>query len=327
MAASEAAVHRKITLTVCREAKVPQQLTSILSESSAELDEVPDYEVKTYITSTGRLKVKRVRVKHHGARKKFLKKLAMESRYRWLRGDIVSSASSGGRLLHYIQDGVVPSPRLDRNRHDYIERRSAELNLKEVLEKTEFKKPEGKVETFKTLELVKPEFEAKEALRKALELSYATVSSILSPSKAPEHLNHLANQAYGSFKNRWKLALPYYTVLILLPVYFILQSTYPALTAPSFLPSWILAGTGLTIILFRDVNKVLKAARAIPKWTILSNIACLALYLELNVAVAVAYFIFIASSYLIYPRSEAWRRVGKEVDWFKWELVSTLKQV
>ena len=341
----DAEVHRRIAETIAAWLRLPSGATRALCEGSEAPDRLPDYDVKPYLTTRGRIGVRKTRIPHHATPPRLIKrtitqarqivlkseKLPVGSEANWLskllrrtRGDRLSDASYIlGRALHYIQDNTVFPYSEDSYTHDLVERGCRRLDPSSCVEKTELHRPIGKMETYEEIESIEPADNSSETMRRATKHSFAVASSVLSSSQAPPKLNTLGNDVYRFFKIR---QIPLLLISILL--FLVTNLSGSALDEEAAfvfgllvgLPSICLSLLGFGVALLTDINAVLRLAR----WTY-PVIICLGAGTTVTVLLLRQFgpimpFLLITSFHLLFLWHPAWGPVRNNVYWFDWAL-------
>jgi hypothetical protein len=95
--------HLEITKAVAERLDLPKEMSEVLRQASIQ----PDREGDKAITRDGRGLLRRRRVRHHHATKRFIKGLLWKARTAYLEGREEDAMWCLGRALHYVQDRSV----------------------------------------------------------------------------------------------------------------------------------------------------------------------------------------------------------------------------
>jgi hypothetical protein len=334
-----AKTHEKITEAVSNKLGV---YSPTLVEASAEPDRIPDYQAQPYLTRTGKLRVKEVRVRHHGTPPGLMKSLAVKARHLFLsslkakpeseagilrrllgrtRERLTRKAARiAGRLLHYVQDNAVPSPSTDRAAHDSVERACERMDPRPFAGGP---CPVGKIQTLSEIKSISPSADAERAMEGAVAHSYRILGSVLGPPSPPEELAEKAREAYGYFTSRWARFLLYPIVaILLLTIPNALFRSNLAFLAP--LPLFPLLLLAIPLAEPMGVDTVLRACQKLHpavKWgAVFEALLALADYALGTVPAAPLSAILLLSLFwLLLLRHPSWKAVRPEADWFLWE--------
>lgn len=338
-------LHRLITQAVANRLKLPEPIVPFLCEGSEAPDRFADYETKMYVTRSGRVRTRKVRVKHHGTPFRVIKRTALKARHLLLKAEDAPARSEAnwfnkmlkhtredlqergsylaGRVLHYLQDNVIIGPSVDKLAHDKLERECANIDPASCIEKTKLKRLVCKKEVYKEIESVKTHNDPLEVMKRAIEHSYSVGSSIFSPSEAPPDLNKLGNEVYRNLKDKGKLILFYSAILLLVPIILLITTSSVILSFLTLLPSTILAAHGFVVARSRNINTVLRATQRMPRWIIYVCVGSFLTDIFLGGVGASICILLVILFYFLFLRSPAWKRIKDEIDWFKWVLQPT----
>jgi len=122
----------------------------------------------------------------------FLMRLLGRTRERLVR----KAERTAGRLLHYVQDNVVPSPSLDRAAHDSVERACERMDPRSFVGGL---CPVGKIQTLSEISEISPSADAERAMEGAVLHSYRILGSVFGSPNPPEALAKEAREAYSYF--------------------------------------------------------------------------------------------------------------------------------
>jgi hypothetical protein len=95
--------HLEIANAVAERLDLPKDMCEVLRQGSIQ----PDREGDKAITRDGRMLLRRTRVRHHRATKRFIKRLLWKARTAYLEGRGEDAMWCLGRALHYVQDRSV----------------------------------------------------------------------------------------------------------------------------------------------------------------------------------------------------------------------------
>jgi hypothetical protein len=306
-------VHKAITLTVTHILGIEDFRSRRIAEAATTPDLTPDY-------FAGR------RATHHGTPSSLLKEIAIEARHSWLEGKWDKADYMVGRLLHYLQDGPIPSPNVNRSLHDNLERKCSKLDPTLFINKVEKVTPVGKMETLNVLSNRKVASTPEEAMEEALKNSFSIVSSIFSPIFAPPKFSSLGNEAYSFFKSRSKEMFLYSLLWIslLIPLTIGMTKYADIIFLLGFLTAflvWAIIYNGIcmfTIALSSNMNEVLYKARWIHDHISLNSILLVLtiLYHVMIPIIALTIILLVYSRFLKFP---AWKAIKEEIDWYIWK--------
>jgi len=337
-----AGTHRRITGAVAEALGIPGGKREILVEASAAPDLFPDYEIQPYLTRSGRFRLRSVRVRHHGTPPRRLRALALRARHlllssvtappaseagllrRWLIGTREKlerrAMEAAGRLLHYLQDGAVPSPSLGEEVHDRVERACDGLNPRQFVAPLPL--PVGKVETLREMEAVRPSADPREAMREAVTYSFRVLGGLTGSLRAPEGLRKDALETCSRLRGSRSLLLhPLLSLVLLLALSLPFGSALLPLILLPFLLFLPLAGLAAASA---KPDRVLRACRRLHgiakkgcAWEVLCALGDHLLGREPVVAFSAILLLLLA--WALFFRHPSWRRIREEVDWFLWE--------
>jgi len=332
-----AETHKRITQAVIQRVGLSGPITFIV-KGSADPDILPDYEYRPYVTARGRIRYRRVRMTHHG-NLDWAKRTATSARHSLLRSEDAPPSSSAsvfrklfrrtrehllskafyqaGRTLHYLQDSVIISPKIDKSVHNQVESSCRYLDPTLYVRNVTTRTPTGKAETYKEIESVKATKEPLKAMVAALKHSYAVLSSIFSSSKVPPRLGELGNYSYKRFKENRKYLLAYLGLLMMIPTALLIKllSLFVLLT---LLPSLYVAYLGIIVTLSKDMNTVLRTATRVDRGVCYIIGGALLTALLLWQLLPLLQILAVILLYLIFFRFPEWNRVKAEIDWFRW---------
>jgi hypothetical protein len=336
-----ASTHRAITEAVAERLGIGQPERRILTEAATAPDVAPDYQAQPYLTRTGRLRVREVRVRHHGTPSGLMKSLAVKARHLFLsslktkpeaeagflrrllgrtRERLARKAArTAGRLLHYIQDNAVPSPSADRAAHDSVERACERMDPRPFAGGP---CPVGKIQTLSEIESVSPSADAEKAMEGAVAHSYRILGSVLGPPSPPEELAKKAREAYGYFTSRWArfLLYPIIAILLLTIPNAIFRSNLAPLAPLPFLFLLLLA-TPLVEPMWMDTAlKSCQKLHPAVKWGVAFEVLLASADYALGVipATALSAAVLLVAFWALLLRHPSWKVVRPEADWFLW---------
>ena len=116
--------HLEIANAVAERLDLPKEMSEVLRQGSIQ----PDREGDKVITRDGRMLLRRRRVRHHRASKRFIKGLLWKARTAYLEGREEDAMWCLGRALHYVQDMSVAAGPF----HWFHDAREAEIGLRRV---------------------------------------------------------------------------------------------------------------------------------------------------------------------------------------------------
>ena len=335
----DARTHRRITEAVSRWLGLDEAWTYLLCDFSTAPDVSADYSTKVYVTPSGRLRVRQVRVRHHGAPLRMLKSMAVRARHRLLeslqapekgvlRGLLGrtkqklerKALEAAGRLLHYLQDGSVPAP--GSGEHDRVERGCHRVDPVQFRRRVAGGDvPVGKLQTLSEL-VVQPCLDPREAVEEATLHSYRVLGGILGPAEAPEELNSRAVESFRHFKSKSASML-----LCLLPG-FLLSLLASVLRSPLYLlplsPYLALMFLVAVVAISGNINRVLRTCQKLHAGVKAGGICGLVPLLEYPAPLALlAPFVLVVPLvclWIMFLRHPAWKVIRHEVDWFLWKM-------
>jgi hypothetical protein len=324
----DAGSHKAITLAVASALGIEDSRSRKIAQAATTPDLMPDYAVKTYVTRTGKIRTRRVRATHHGAPLSLLKKNAVKARHLWLEGRKDEADYMVGRLLHYLQDGSIPSPKMNKTLHDNLERECSRLDPESFMEEAEKFTPVGKTETFKVLFNEKVASTPEGAMKEALKSSFSVASSIFSSIFPPPKFSSLGREAYNFFKSRSKELFLYSLlwICLLIPLCIGVASHAEFIILPPVgLFTAFLAGVivyngicMLIVALSKNMNQVLYKIRWIHRW-ILPNSVLTILAVLYHVIIPMMAIPVVLLVYFRFLASPAWKAIKEEVDWYRWK--------
>jgi len=327
-----ARTHEILTREAARLAGVDERLIPELCLAAKSPDLAPDYDYEVYLTHRGRLRVRRMRLKHHEPNPGLLKKYVVEARHRWIKGRREEAARLVGRALHYIGDSAIISPSKDEDLHDRMERECSRIDPRNVIGDLSLFKPVGKRETLRVLveSLEKgPAPSALETVKRTLSTSFSIISSILSPPTAPKEFRELGGQCHEYFRERGKLIL-LLTILPLIALVLLSLELKPVIAlasvVPAITPSMIAGVSAAILYRSRDVNTALYSARRVYgmlPWIIVgvavSGLIMFGMGYVIISILLTPEIIMTIVAYLRLFNSLEWKEVKDEVDWFTWK--------
>jgi hypothetical protein len=116
--------HLEIANAVAERLDLPKEMSEVLRQGSIQ----PDREGDKVITRDGRMLLRRRRVRHHRATKRFIRGLLWKARTAYLEGREEDAMWCLGRALHYVQDRSVAVGPF----HWFHDAREAEIGLRRV---------------------------------------------------------------------------------------------------------------------------------------------------------------------------------------------------
>jgi len=331
-----ARTHEILTREAARLAGVDERLIPELCLGAKSPDLAPDYDYEVYLTHRGRLRVRRMRIKHHEPNLGLLKKYVVEARHRWIKGRREEAARLVGRALHYIGDSAIISPSKDEELHDRMERECSRIDPRNVIGDLRLFKPVGKRETLRVLveSLEKgPAPSALEAVKRTLSTSFSIISSILSPPTAPREFRELGGRCHEYFKERGMLILLLSLLLTMLPFIALILLSLElkpviafASLVPAITPSMIAGASAVILYRSRDMNAALYSARRVYgmlPWIIvgvvISGLIMFGMGYMAIVILLAPEIIMTIIAYLRLFNSLEWKEIKDEVDWFTWK--------
>jgi hypothetical protein len=334
-----AKTHEAITEAVSKKLGV---YSPTLVEASAEPDRIPDYQAQPYLTRTGKLRVREVRVRHHGTPPGLMKSLAVKARHLFLsslrakpeaeagilrrllgrtRERLARKAErAAGRLLHYIQDNAVPSPSVDRAAHDSVERACERMDPRPFAGGP---CPVGKIQTLSEIKSISPSADVEKAMERAVVHSYRILGSVFGSPSPPQELAKKAQEAYGYFTSRWARFILYPIIAILLltiPNTLFRSNLAPLIPLPFMslllLSSPLAARAGMDTVL-----KSCQRLHSAVKWGITFEALLTLVDYALGTvpAMAASAILLLSLFWLLLLRHPDWKAVRPEADWFLWE--------
>jgi len=334
-----AETHRALALIAGKLAKLDKNLLPYLIEGAEAPDKLPDYTYQSYITYRGRVRYRKVRVRHHGAPFDVIKSTIIEARREWLKGRKERAAGLAGRVLHYIGDGSIVSPSVNEKLHEKMERECAKIDPRSLLNKLKLVRPVGKRQTLEIAKKVQPAENAVQAILNTLTISFGVISSIFSSHKAPEKFLRIGKKYYNHLKTNKGSLFILSVLFIVFPILdvgflsFQLGADLIAMIETSLIslgwfliPSWVMGLSGMIMFKSNDLNRCLYSARRMYKWmkgliigVIVSGIILFSINLiPLCLMTIITGGSLLLTNYFKFFRLEEWRRIKDEIDWFKW---------
>ncbi len=315
--------HEAITDTVGRLLDLSDELRKELIEHARSPDVSPDYTVTVRVTYSGRIRPRVARLKHHEFPRWRLRRMVESSRRLWLRGRAKGAVRKLGRVLHYIQDGFIPSPSRDRRAHDSIENACSRVSPQSILKEVSLHRPVGRRETLKFLDRIRAKNSGLEAVKSALEVSYAVTSSVLSDPNPPEELRRHAESVLTRVRSGRSVIVPLFVIVLTYVPFLWLLSPPTALFLT--LPLIVLPCLWLSASLMPGLGKPLWAVCRIGVWTgitvaaslISSLVAWGAEPVLIPAPLAVAPIVVVP--YLLFLRGARLGVLRSELGWFLWQ--------
>ena len=314
--------HEAITDAVGRLLGLDGELLSELKECAKSPDVSPDYTVTVRVTYSGKIRPKVVRLKHHEFPRWRLRRMVESSRRLWLEGKARKAVRRLGRTLHYIQDGFIPSPSKDKKAHDSVEAACSRVSLLSLLDEISLKRPVGRRETLKFLDKVQAKHSGREAVKSALEVSYAVASSVLSDPNPPEELRRHAESVLTRVRDGRSVIVPLFAIVLMYVPFLWLLS--PPTALPLTVPLVILPSLWLSASLMPGLGKPLWAVCRIGVWTILTVAASLISSLvawqvePILTPASLAVAPIVVAQYLSFLRGGRLGVLRSELSWFLW---------
>ena len=298
--------------------RVPSWFGAVVVGAAVELDRRPEYEGKR-------------RVAHHtcGAGR-VLSKLG-RARRDVLKGGITrEGAEELGKALHYIQDRCVPSPKLDRELHERVEREAALARVAPLATLRSAPRPVGRGELRRLLERQRPARDGASALACAAFFTFAALYAVLAnPRRAPDAFVEAAEAARRSLSGvaRWVcvaaslIGVLSYAAYGVLALYALDETLLHAFAFALLLPCALTCLCALAAFCSRSLQGFLRnLARASNLRALTPSVLALfsappPLFQPLALAVFASAFAAGATPYL----SRDFRTVREEAFWFEWE--------